>query len=154
MAEQELAVITRTYDLVLWACRHVGKFHRSHRFVLGERLERRLYELLETLLQARYTRDRQSLLRQANLSLEVLRFQMRLAKDLQCLKLWLVARIIDHSNPQEPVQDWFPGDDLPFGAGGIPQGPMSPAQMSRISRRRRSTVRGTQPSLPAISLMV
>ncbi len=26
--------------------------------------------------------------------------------------LWLVNRIIDHSNPQEEVQNWFPGDDL------------------------------------------
>ena len=26
--------------------------------------------------------------------------------------LWLINRIIDYSNPQEPVQDWFPGDDL------------------------------------------
>lgn len=26
--------------------------------------------------------------------------------------LWLVNRIIDHSNPQEPVLAWFPGDDL------------------------------------------
>jgi retron-type reverse transcriptase len=26
--------------------------------------------------------------------------------------LWLVERLIDHSNPQEPVVAWFPGDDL------------------------------------------
>ena len=26
--------------------------------------------------------------------------------------LWLVGQIIDHSNPQEEVQNWFPGDDL------------------------------------------
>jgi retron-type reverse transcriptase len=26
--------------------------------------------------------------------------------------LWLAGRIVDHSNPQEDVQDWFPGDDL------------------------------------------
>ncbi|HMB07556.1 MAG TPA: reverse transcriptase/maturase family protein [Isosphaeraceae bacterium] len=26
--------------------------------------------------------------------------------------LWLVDRIIDHSNPQDPVLAWFPGDDL------------------------------------------
>ncbi len=26
--------------------------------------------------------------------------------------LWLCDLIIDHSNPQEPVLDWFPGDDL------------------------------------------
>ena len=26
--------------------------------------------------------------------------------------MWLVDTIIDHSNPQEPVTMWFPGDDL------------------------------------------
>src|SRR5262249_43096534 len=26
--------------------------------------------------------------------------------------LWLTALLIDHSNPQEEVQLWFPGDDL------------------------------------------
>jgi retron-type reverse transcriptase len=39
--------------------------------------------------------------------------------------LWLVDRIIDHSNAQEPVQEWFPGDDL-FGPSqrrrGLPLG--------------------------------
>jgi hypothetical protein len=34
---QELVVITKTYDLILWSCHHTGKFSRSHRFVLGER---------------------------------------------------------------------------------------------------------------------
>lgn len=86
MGETELSVIRKTYDLVKWSCEHTGRFPRNHRFVLGERLERRLYELLETLIEARYTRERHELLRRANLSLEVLRFQMRLAKDLQCLR--------------------------------------------------------------------
>jgi hypothetical protein len=54
--------------------------------VLGERIERNLYEVLETLIEAKYNRDRQTLLHSANLRLEVLRFQVRLAKDLQCLK--------------------------------------------------------------------
>lgn len=85
--EQELIVITKTYDLILWSCNHTSKFPRNHRFVLGERIERNLYGLLETLIQAKYTRHRQRLLEQANLALEVLRFQIRLAKDLQCLKV-------------------------------------------------------------------
>lgn len=36
---QELNVITKTYDLILWSCNHTGKFPRNHRFVLGERIE-------------------------------------------------------------------------------------------------------------------
>ena len=83
---QELVVITKSYDLIRWSCHHTGRFPRNHRFVLGERIERNLYDLLETLVKAKYIRERVPLLRQANLTLEVLRFQVRLAKDLQCLK--------------------------------------------------------------------
>jgi hypothetical protein len=86
-APTELAVIAQTYDLVIWSCRHIAKFARSHRFTLGDRLENRLYLLLELLLQAKYQRERAPLLRQANMELELLRFQFRLAKDLRCLSL-------------------------------------------------------------------
>ena len=83
----EMTVITKAYDLILWSCNHTGKFPRNHRFVLGERIERNLYDLLEILIRAKYTKHRQELLEQANLVLEILRFQIRLAKDLQCLKV-------------------------------------------------------------------
>jgi hypothetical protein len=86
LAAEELPVIAKMYDLVKWSCQHTSKFPRSHRFVLGERIERRLYDLLETLIEARYTKDRQGLLRQANRGLEVLRYQLRLAHDLRCLR--------------------------------------------------------------------
>lgn len=43
-------VITKMYDLILWSCNHTGKFLRNHRFVLGERIERNLYDLLEILI--------------------------------------------------------------------------------------------------------
>ena len=85
--QEELVIIAKTYDLILWSCNHTSRFPRQHRFVLGERLERNLYDLLETLIQAKYTRDRKSLLETANLKLEILRFQIRLAKDLQCLQV-------------------------------------------------------------------
>jgi hypothetical protein len=49
--QEELVIITKTYDLILWSCNHTGRFPRQHRFVLGERLERMLYDLLETLIQ-------------------------------------------------------------------------------------------------------
>jgi hypothetical protein len=83
--DHELIVITKTRDLILWSCNLTGKLPRNHRFVLGEWIERNLYNLLETLITARYTKQRQRFLEDANLTLEVFRFQMRLAKDLQCL---------------------------------------------------------------------
>ena len=85
--QEELVIITKTYDLILWSCNHTGRFPRQHRFVLGERMERSLYDLLETLIQAKYSRERTPLLNDANLKLEILRFQMRLAKDLHCLQV-------------------------------------------------------------------
>jgi hypothetical protein len=66
----------------MYTCHHTGKYPRNHRFVLDERIERNLYNLLETLIRAKYSKPRQPLLEQANLVLEILRFQMRLAKDL------------------------------------------------------------------------
>ena len=85
--DQKLIVITKTYDLILWSCHHTSRFPRNHRFVLGERIERNVYGLLETLIRAKYMKSRQRLLEDANLTLEILRFQMRLAKDLQCLRV-------------------------------------------------------------------
>ena len=55
--------------------------------MLGVRIERNLYGLLETLIRAKYTKNRQRFLEEANLNLGILRFQMRLAKDLLCLKI-------------------------------------------------------------------
>jgi hypothetical protein len=84
---ERLDVIKRTYDFIFGSCNHTGKFPRNHRFVLGERIERTLYDLLEVLIRAKYSRQRQPLLEQANLTLEILRFQRLLAKAPQCLKI-------------------------------------------------------------------
>lgn len=83
-ATDELMVINKTYDFVLWCAQHAGRFPRNHRYTLGTRIEQQLYDVLELLLQAKYRSDRQGLLQAANLKLEVLRFQLRLAHDLQC----------------------------------------------------------------------
>jgi len=84
---KELKVISDLYDFMLWLIRHTEKFPRHHRYSLGISLENRLQAILELLLRAKYTRDRGAALRDANIELEVLRFQLRLAKDLQALPI-------------------------------------------------------------------
>jgi hypothetical protein len=32
---EELVIITKTYDLILWSCNHTSRFPRQHRFGLG-----------------------------------------------------------------------------------------------------------------------
>jgi hypothetical protein len=52
----ELPIIQKTYELLLWMVPTIQKLPRSHRFVLGERLESSLYRLLEDLVRARFAR--------------------------------------------------------------------------------------------------
>ncbi len=84
--DDELVIITKTYDFIVWSTQHTSRFPRNHRYVLGERIEVGLQDLLANLIRAKYARDRQGLLQEANLQLEILRFQMRLACDLRCLR--------------------------------------------------------------------
>jgi hypothetical protein len=95
----DLQVIAITYDLVLWTCRHLACFPRKFRFTLGDRLEHRLYDILDQLLRARYSRDRLPLLHTVNQELELLRFQFRLAKDLRYLALDSYDFVLLHDDP-------------------------------------------------------
>ncbi|GEM_PF-1608282 len=84
-----LQVIESTHDLILWAVPAIGKFPRHLRFTLGERIEQRLYALLESLIQARFASGPKKVehLRQANVDIEIARHGVRLAWRLRVLSL-------------------------------------------------------------------
>lgn len=82
MAPTLPVAVTKAYDIVLWLVNHVGKFPRSHRFILGDRIETKMLTVLELLIRATYSRDKKPYLEQANLELQVLRLLIRLGKDL------------------------------------------------------------------------
>ena len=82
---QELKVIADFYDLLLWVIQHTEKFPRHHRYSLGLSIENRLQAILALLLRAKYSHEKRAMLEEANLELEILRFQVRLAKDLKAL---------------------------------------------------------------------
>ncbi|HOW72828.1 MAG TPA: diversity-generating retroelement protein Avd [Phycisphaerae bacterium] len=84
MAE-ELKVIADFYDFMLWMIQHTEEFPRHHRYSLGLAMENRLQTILTLLLTAKYSREKVEALNKANLEMEVLRFQVRLAKDLGVL---------------------------------------------------------------------
>lgn len=84
----DLKVISDCYDLAVYLSRRVEKFPRSHRYTLGAEIERRVQALLGDLVRARYAsagERRAAILAEINVELEVLRFQVRLAKDLNAL---------------------------------------------------------------------
>jgi len=82
---KELKVISDFYDFMLWMIKHTEKFPRHHRYSLGVAIENRLQKLLGLLLKAKYSRKEIDVLNDANIELEILRFQIRLAKDLKVL---------------------------------------------------------------------
>lgn len=96
---KELKVIADFYDFMLWLIRHVEKFPRHHRYSLGSAMENRLQTILSLLLRAKYTKDKAARLADANIELEVLRFQVRLAKDLKALP----AKSHGHAASEEQV---------------------------------------------------
>ena len=84
---EELLVITKMYDLVRELTMRVRKFPRDFRFVLGDRILRGAYDILDLLIEAKYDRQRRGLLTQANVRLEQGRFQVRLAFDEKLLAI-------------------------------------------------------------------
>jgi hypothetical protein len=72
------------YRFLLWLIPAVEKFPRAQKFLLGDRIQNAALDVLERLIEATYTRQRDALLAQANTSIEKLRFLVRLAHDLRC----------------------------------------------------------------------
>ena len=85
--KRELKVIQDVYDFMLWLLGHIEKFPRQHRYSLGIAMENRLQRILELLLRAKFARRKTDYLNDANIEMEILRFQLRLAKDLRALPL-------------------------------------------------------------------
>lgn len=73
------------HELLLWVIPQLDKFPRSRRFTLGERIESGLLEVLELLVEAAYTRNKEVSLRRANVRLEVVRHLWRLAHELKVM---------------------------------------------------------------------
>ena len=73
------------YQFLAWLAPTVGKFPKSHKFTIGDRIETIALDVLEALIEATYTRERTQNLREANLGIEKLRFLLRLAADLKLL---------------------------------------------------------------------
>ncbi len=84
---KELKVIQDFEDLALYLVERVLKFPRNIRHGLGLAMEERLQALLALFVRAKYAAraDKEPLLRDVNVELEVLRFQLRQATVLKAL---------------------------------------------------------------------
>ena len=80
-AGQELIVLQRWEELCGWLLAHTGRWPKSSRFTLGQRVQNHTLDVVELLVVARWEpRLRRRSLRRANLLLERLRHLFRLAR--------------------------------------------------------------------------
>lgn len=82
---QDLPIIQKTYDLIKWYVPILNRLPRDHKFMLGDRITTGLYDLLEGLIQARYSANKLSKLETLNAQLDLLRHQTRLLLDFQLI---------------------------------------------------------------------
>lgn len=83
----ELQILVDLYDFMKWFLPKISKFSRNYRYTLGLRIENHLYSFLETLINAKFSSDKVSLLRKANTDLEILRYFVRISFDLRLITL-------------------------------------------------------------------
>lgn len=95
---KEVDAITKLYDLILWIIPKLAKYPRTQKFLLADRIESLMLDVLELLIDAAYSKNKNVPLRSANLKLEKLRYLIRLSKDLKFINIKsyeFTARSID-----------------------------------------------------------
>ena len=83
----ELPVFTAFYDLMLWAFTRADGFPKILRSTLTARFLSLHLDVLEGLLELRYTRERPPVFRRVNLGIEKLRVLSRLLKDRRAFSI-------------------------------------------------------------------
>jgi len=80
-------VLVKWFDYAKWILERTESFPKSQRFVLGLRLSNQVMEVLELLVEAAYSREKKSVLAQANRKMEVVRWTIRMCKDRNLLSV-------------------------------------------------------------------
>lgn len=82
---EELPIFVRWLEFLAWLLPATEKFPKRVRFTFADRINNLALDIVEDLVEARYSRDKQPLLKRVNLRLEKLRVLLRLCHQLQYL---------------------------------------------------------------------
>lgn len=84
-ASSEYPIFPKTHDLVRWLTEQTAKFPKSQRFVLAKRVQDAVLDFYALLIEARKVdrERRKEVLRQADVTLEMLRLHLRLCHELR-----------------------------------------------------------------------
>lgn len=79
--------LEKAVQFVTWLIPVLEHFPRSQKFLLGDRMQALAMDIIETLVEAAYTKSPEALLRRVNLQLEKQRLMVRLAYNLHYLNV-------------------------------------------------------------------
>ncbi|PZN82952.1 MAG: diversity-generating retroelement protein Avd [Candidatus Methylumidiphilus alinenensis] len=82
---EDLPIFTRWMQFLEWLLPTTEKFPKRVRFTFADRIDSLALDIAEDLVEARYSRDKQPILRRINLRLEKLRILLRLCHSLRYL---------------------------------------------------------------------
>lgn len=84
--KEELPIIQKTFDMLLWLIPKIDQFPRKQKYLLGERIERTALDFMSSLHTAKYdTSRKKSSLLEAHVTFEQFKTLVRLAVGLQLL---------------------------------------------------------------------
>ena len=84
----ESPIFVKTYDLIQWLMPKTLKFSREYRFALAVPIQEHAFAIQRWLIEAAKTEERRDVaycLRQADVELTLLRYKIRLSRDLHLL---------------------------------------------------------------------
>ncbi len=98
--DQNTTVLTETYELLNELITVLGKFPRDQRFLLGDRIQNMVSDVLELLIEAFYLPRTQKAphLQKVNITLEKLRYFIRLAHQRNYLSTGKYKQLSEHLN--------------------------------------------------------
>ena len=81
----ELSIIQKTYDLIIWYVPIINRLPKTHKFQIGDRLVNNLYNFIELLIIAKYASEKLNILESLNPKLDIVRYQTRIILDFQII---------------------------------------------------------------------
>ncbi len=94
----ELSIIQKTYDLIIWYVPIINKLPKTHKYTIGDQKINSLYNFLESLIIAKYTSEKLNLIESLNPKLDIIRYQTRILLDFQLMnnkRYEYVSQLID-----------------------------------------------------------
>ena len=94
----ELSIIQKTYDLIIWYIPIINKLPKTHKYTIGDRMINSLYNFLESLIIAKYASEKLNLLKSLNPKLDIIRYQTRILLDFQLInnkRYEYISQLID-----------------------------------------------------------